>query len=308
MIPNKAAATFPNQAKIDSVDFAIIQAGFARTGVVSGCAVTAQGSPDMTVAVAAGLIIVDGLIVTVASGNVTITTADATNPRFDLITVNNSGTKARTGGTAAANPEFPAIPANSVVLAAVYVPANDTAINTNQIVDKRVTVSPHGAILASKTSDTTVSNTTTETILATFTVPAGLLAAGDMVRTELEGTYINNSGAGMSFSFPLQFGASNIASGLIVTTTSASTGRWKADALLGVESTTAQRIGSAVHFNQPGSNAINLFFHGLYGSTTTAENTATAKAFEWRGKMSVAHANGNIIAKAGFLQIFKATG
>lgn len=136
-IPNEADAFNVNQAEPDSVDFGILADGIQGDGVISGCAVTAQASPDMTVAVASGVIKITNTVVAVTSGNVTIGTADATNPRFDLITVNNSGTKACTAGTAAAQPVFPAIPANSIVLAAVYVPASDTTIATNQITDKR---------------------------------------------------------------------------------------------------------------------------------------------------------------------------
>lgn len=139
-IPNEADAFNVNQAEPDSIDFSILADGIQGDGVLSGCAVTAQGSPDMTVAVAAGTIRIGTVIVAVGSGNVTIGTADATNPRFDLITVNNSGTKACTAGTAAAQPVYPAIPANSCVLAAVYIPATDTTIATNQITDKRTTV------------------------------------------------------------------------------------------------------------------------------------------------------------------------
>jgi hypothetical protein len=138
-IPNEADAFHADQAEPDKVDIDILVAGLNGNGVVSGCAVTAQGTPDMTVAVAAGVTRnADGTTATVASGNVTITTADATNPRIDLVVVSNAGVKSVTAGTAAASPVFPAIPANSVVLAAVYVPANDTTIATNQITDKRV--------------------------------------------------------------------------------------------------------------------------------------------------------------------------
>lgn len=139
-IPNVADAFNSAQAQIDKVDLDIIVAGVNGTGVVTGCAVTAQGSPDMTVAVAAGTVRVGQTVVDVTAGNATITTAHATNPRFDLVVVNNSGTKSVTAGTAAASPVFPAIPASSVVLAVVYVPANDTAIAGNQIVDKRVVI------------------------------------------------------------------------------------------------------------------------------------------------------------------------
>lgn len=137
-IPNLAAAGFPDQAEPDSVDFDILALGSNMSGVKSGCAVTAQGSPDMTVAVASGTIYTLGTQKTVTSGNVTIAAADGTNPRFDLIVADSSAAKQRRAGTAAANPVFPTLTAGDVALAAVYVPASDTAINSNQIIDKRV--------------------------------------------------------------------------------------------------------------------------------------------------------------------------
>jgi len=146
-IPNAANAEDVSQAQPDSVDFAIMVAAFAGTGVVSGCAVTAQGTPNMTVAVAAGTVAVGGTQAAVTAGNVTITTANATNPRFDLIVANNAGALSAVAGTAAAAPVFPAIPANSVVLAAVRVPAGAASINTPKITDKRV-----NAVLPAPTS------------------------------------------------------------------------------------------------------------------------------------------------------------
>ena len=139
-IPNEADAFSANQAEPDSVDFDILVAGYSASGVLSGCAVTAQGTPDMTVAVASGFVIVAGVVAAVTGANATIGAADGSNPRFDLITINNSGTIATTAGTASSNPVFPAIPASSIVLASIYAPATDTAIETNQITDKRVFV------------------------------------------------------------------------------------------------------------------------------------------------------------------------
>ena len=123
-------------------DINALVAGIGADGVLTGCTVTAQGSPDMTLAVAAGEVLVSGTKALVTAGNVTITTADATNPRIDLVVVNSSGTKSVTAGTAAASPKAPDIPASSVLLAMVYVPAGDTAIQSNQITDKRVVVRP----------------------------------------------------------------------------------------------------------------------------------------------------------------------
>lgn len=137
-IPNEAVAGFTDQAEPDAGDFEIAQRGFQFTGIITGCQVTAQGSPDMTVAVAVGSAFSNGKRFAIAAGNVTVGAADATNPRIDLIQIDSSGAKGITAGTPAANPVFPAIPADAAVLAAVYVPANDTDIDSNQIIDKRV--------------------------------------------------------------------------------------------------------------------------------------------------------------------------
>lgn len=139
-IPNEGDAGNSAQAAPDKVDFDAIASGSAMTGVVSGCAVTAQGTPDMTVAVASGTVAVLGTTASVTSGNVTITAAHATLPRFDLVVSNSSGTKSAVAGTASSNPVFPAIPASSVLLAAVYVAAAVTTITSGTITDKRVTV------------------------------------------------------------------------------------------------------------------------------------------------------------------------
>ena len=138
VILNEVDVFNSNQAEWDSKDIDILVASYDRTGVISGAAVTAQGTPDMTVAVAGGVVVVAGTRATIVAANVTITAASATNPRFDLIVSSDAGALSATAGTAAAEPVFPSIPASSVVLATVYVPANDTTIQTNQITDKRV--------------------------------------------------------------------------------------------------------------------------------------------------------------------------
>jgi hypothetical protein len=142
-IPDNDEVSSPyHQARWMQTDIDALVSGIAGNGILSGCAVTAQGSPNMTVAVAAGLVLIAGALVVVASGNVTIGAADATNPRFDLVVVNNAGTKSVTAGTPAANPKAPDIPADSVLLATVYVPANDTTIESAQIIQKQVGVRP----------------------------------------------------------------------------------------------------------------------------------------------------------------------
>ena len=147
-IPNEAdVGTAAAQAGLYSADVLILAGGYDRTGVVSGCAVTAQGTPNNTVAVAAGTALVKGTQVTVALGNVTIAANAVANPRIDLVVVNGSGTKSVIQGTAAASP-VPSITGlkdadgriQYAVLAQVYLPAseNPAVITTADIVDKRV--------------------------------------------------------------------------------------------------------------------------------------------------------------------------
>jgi hypothetical protein len=141
-IPNYSDATYSDQAEPDSVDFDILSSGFMSSGVVSGCAVTAQATPNMTVNVGAGSLYVGGRFLALTAGNVTAASANATNPRFDLVTIGIDGTKYDTTGTPASNPVFPAIPANRTVLASLYIPAASTAIGATQITDKRVMLNP----------------------------------------------------------------------------------------------------------------------------------------------------------------------
>jgi hypothetical protein len=80
----------------------------------------------------------------------TITTANATNPRWDLIvaTVNDSYYSGSTdnvvyqviAGTPASSPVVPSTPQNSIALAKVYVAAAALAINPVDITDLRVSV------------------------------------------------------------------------------------------------------------------------------------------------------------------------
>jgi hypothetical protein len=142
-IPGQDVAGVPaRQSPWYSTDIAILVAALAGTGVLTGCGVTAQGSPDMTLAVAAGSIqpAAGAASVAVTAGNVTITTADGTNPRIDLVSASATGTKTVTAGTAAASPKPPDLPSGHVALAMVDVPASDTAISSGQITDKRCTV------------------------------------------------------------------------------------------------------------------------------------------------------------------------
>lgn len=184
-IPNSVDAAFTAQAEPDSRDFDIMTAAAAQTGVVTGCAVTTTAAGNGSVSVAAGTIRVAGRKITVATGTVGPLGANATgNPRFDLITVDTSGTKAVVAGTAAATPVFPAIPASRVVLAAVYVANGHTTTTTlaaNTITDKRVilidaeleNVFWYGATGNARSFVATAGTTGTGTVTSQLATPTG---------------------------------------------------------------------------------------------------------------------------------------
>lgn len=137
------------------------QALWATTGIVASTSmeVTANTPPAMNVYVADGWAVVVGDIQPDMGAYVfyndapvllTITTANATNPRWDLIvaTVNDSYYSGSAdnvvysviAGTPASSPVVPSTPQNSIALAKVYVGAAVLAINSGDITDLRVSV------------------------------------------------------------------------------------------------------------------------------------------------------------------------
>lgn len=199
-LPDKGAGASDIQSIIFSEYLEALWAGVQGIDcVLVGCVCTPQGSPDMTVAVSKGAVLSNGTLFPVTAGNVTITAADATNPRLDLIVVNSSGTKAVRAGTPAANPAPPVRTANDVVLALVYIPATDTTISANQISDLRVERT-QGSIVIYKTTTPETTNTTAVAIEALnkansgVTIPNGLFLTGRILRVRLGGNMLLNSG------------------------------------------------------------------------------------------------------------------
>jgi hypothetical protein len=175
----------------------VLVAGLSATDcVLSGLEVT--GGADMTPAVAKGAVLSNRIMYAVAGADVTIPTADATNPRLDLIVVTSAGALAVRQGTAAAAPRPPNRTANDVVIAVVYVPANDTAIATSQITDLRVTP-PFPVVIYNQSAADTDNNTSAAIHIINgaasgLTIPDGLLLTGRRLRVRAGGNWLANSG------------------------------------------------------------------------------------------------------------------
>lgn len=175
----------------------LVEGVSGRNCVLSGCAVT--GGADMTPEVTKGAVLANGALFAVPAGTVTITAADATNPRIDLVVVNASGALVVRAGTAASAPKPPARTANDVVLAAVYVPANDTSIETTKITDMRA-LREQGPICIYRQTVADTDNTTAAAVNllngagSGLTIPSGLLLSGRALRVRIGGNYLINSG------------------------------------------------------------------------------------------------------------------
>lgn len=151
LIPNASTYAPDYQtAQPDQGDFVIL--GNSQYGVVSGCKVALSGGSGVSIGADTpeyeNILVVDGkLRLLGAVPPLSIKSADATKPRFDLVVYSLASGPQVLTGTPSANPVFPDIDTGVTVLAAVYVPAGTGS--TKRVIDKRnflqTTVSAVGA-------------------------------------------------------------------------------------------------------------------------------------------------------------------
>lgn len=109
-------------------------AAFRGTAVMSGCEVSATGT-SRTVSITAGSVQINGEVIAVGAGSVTLD-AGSTFDRYDLVSVNASGSKIVTKG--ATKRKCPTQPANTCLLAIVFVPAGATVVTSGNVYDARM--------------------------------------------------------------------------------------------------------------------------------------------------------------------------
>jgi hypothetical protein len=201
-VPNiESGPTFDAQAITDSTDQAARDGAPAGTGVVSGCGVTPHTGSDMNVAIAAGVVLVAGVSVTVAAVTSTAVGAASTYDRKDIVVVNSSGVVSVVAGTPcatagwtlssapAAPPVKPAIPSSSVLLGEIYVAHATTAIATGNILDKTMLT---GGVFSVTSPDASV------TITGSGTGAVTLEVNGTAVIVTLFGSGVPSSGLGVN--------------------------------------------------------------------------------------------------------------
>lgn len=129
-----AARTGLNVYSTSEVDAAISTVagsgtGTPSNGVVSGCGVAYSGT-GLGFGMSACSARINGSLVSGAAQTVTLSAADATNPRIDVLYVDDTGTFGKITGTPAATPSTPTVdPTSQLYLAYALVPATATSLS-----------------------------------------------------------------------------------------------------------------------------------------------------------------------------------
>jgi hypothetical protein len=272
------------------------QALYATTGIInsSSLAVTANSPAGMSVRVASGWAAVIGTTTSDmgaytfyndATATLTITTADPTNPRIDLVcaTVRDAYYSGAfndvifqvIAGTPAGSPVAPALPANSISLATVAVGAAVTQINSGNITDTRVAVTtnlPVGDITA-VTAGTGLSGggTSGAVSLAIDTaVTADLTTTQTMTNKTLTSPKINlgiNAQTGTTYTTVL---ADN---GKLITQSNASA----ITTTIAAFGSVAYPVGSQINFVQLGAGQVTIQGAGGVTIVSTGATASTPK-------------------------------
>jgi hypothetical protein len=243
------------------------QALWATTGIIgsSSLAVTANSPAGMSVRVASGWAAIIGTttsnmgvytIFNDAQDTLTITTADPTNPRIDLVCAtvrdafysgaNNDVIFQVIAGTPAGSPVAPALPANSISLATVAVGAAVTQINSGNITDTRVEVT---------------SNLSGD--ISSVTAGAGLTGGGSSGAVTLAANVATNAQIGTSYTLAL---ADN---GKLVTLANASA----VAVTIPLNSSVALPVGAVIMMAAYGAGAVTI---SGAGGVTVVSGGATA--------------------------------
>lgn len=245
------------------------QALWATTGTIgsSSLAVSANSPVGMSVRVASGWAAIVGTTTTNmgvytifndAIDTLTITTANPTNPRIDLVCAtvrdafysgaNNDVIFQVIAGTPAGSPVAPALPANSISLATVAVGAAVTQINTGDITDTRVAVTTN----IPETGD-----------ISSVTAGAGLTGGGSSGAVTLAASVATNAQTGTTYTLALSD------NGKLVTLANGS----PVAVTIPLNSSVALPVGAVITMAAYGAGAVTI---SGAGGVTVVSNGATA--------------------------------
>jgi hypothetical protein len=120
--------------------------------VISGGEVTAQGTPDMTVHIAAGTALVNGIYCNWAAQDSGTITAPSTYPRYDLVVANSDNSISILTGDEAASPIPPSYSSSQKEISFIYLTTATTSIIDSVITDaKRILKNTNDDIIVGDT-------------------------------------------------------------------------------------------------------------------------------------------------------------
>ncbi len=182
------------QSVPDSTDWASVSAGLNATGILSGCVVSAYGTPGMGAQITAGSVAISGTQYVVSAASVSFQPASPSDRR-DIVIVtlqgggpgvqvsvlegNPCGTANWTRNTYPGLPPVkPALAANAVFLADIYVPAAATSI-TNADIETNTTTLHVGTFTSSGVSS--FNTRSGNVVLSAADVESTFSAAGQLL-------------------------------------------------------------------------------------------------------------------------------
>lgn len=279
------------------------QALWATTGIInsSSLAVTANSPAGMSVRVASGWAAIVGTTqanmgtyvgYNDAQVTLTVTTADVTNPRIDLVcmTVNDSYYSGATNnvvlqvvaGTPAGSPVAPTLPDNSISLATIAVGAGVTQINSGNITDTRVLVTtniPESGDISSVTAGNGLSgggSSGAVTLAIDTAITADLSTAQTFTNKSLTSPKVNlgiNTQTGTTYTTVLDD------NGKLITLSNASS----IAVTIPLNASVAYPVGAQLNFAQLGAGQVTV--SGTSGVTVVSTG-ATASAPKARAQYS----------------------
>lgn len=178
------------------------------SGIITGLAVTAQTTPDMTVNVTAGTVhLPSGKRYSISSSTtITVSTASTAYPRIDIIYVSSAGAISYLTGTPASSPTAPVLPTGGELLAQIGVAVSQTTVASTNITDKR-TIKYSGikqSVSNMVQNDTT--NDSTKYVSASVAYTHGQeIDAINTALTKHAGTYSVNSDAINSYDIKVYY-------------------------------------------------------------------------------------------------------
>lgn len=169
-------------------------------------------------------------------------------------------------------------------------------------------VDPLGSLVDESHADAGPVNTTTETAAASLTLPAGAVAAGDLVRLTLFGDYLNNSGGSVNYTYKVKVGATTVMTSTTSTIpTTANRAKYKATVDIMIVSTTAQRVSALVNSTGAAATGFDVITASrcMVGYGTSAEDTSSSKTIQFTVTLNTANALTDFVCHAATLEVIK---